>query len=196
MGIRILYDKKQGEACIYDSITQWAFGPVFTKEKIDGKIVTANKVADKFLTWLKVDPRSISGRCLEKLYDKWIKEIDPNMRKDRRRKKEKDELPISPALAQVALDHMQGRSYLYGCVPKPKKNKEISNKGGEMKGSLVEPKGRYLAHCWNCHSTAELCLIPHRNEDGYMIGWVFACVHCASHSYGADVVITPKKPTK
>ena len=43
MGVRVLYDAEARHAALYDSVTGWAFGPMFaTRER-----------AESFLTWAR-----------------------------------------------------------------------------------------------------------------------------------------------
>jgi len=64
MGVRVLRDK-DGDSCLYCSVTMWAFGPIFYE----------NEEPDDFLDWLKpTDARSLTDKELEnKVYD-WRRE--------------------------------------------------------------------------------------------------------------------------
>jgi hypothetical protein len=93
MACRILYDKKYDEACFYDSVSQWAFGPIFGGEIINGKEYDAVDVAELFLDWLGKDPRSITYRRLENAYSKFEEEVlykdDPDYTEGRKRRRKK-----------------------------------------------------------------------------------------------------------
>lgn len=60
MGVRVLYDEEKNMAAIYCSTTDWAFGPV-----VYGGALEADRLAEKFLKWLAVDPRGMSNAELE-----------------------------------------------------------------------------------------------------------------------------------
>jgi hypothetical protein len=81
MGVRILVGHEQGEhtlaedkAVLFDSVTGWAFGPLFTESE-DGEM-SAEEQADVFLKWLEVndhkDPRNMTRQELEQLHSKWL----------------------------------------------------------------------------------------------------------------------------
>ncbi len=59
MGVRILEDRKSGEAVFYCSTTDWAFGPVMK----DGE------TAEAFFKWLNTDPRLMTDSQLE---GRWV----------------------------------------------------------------------------------------------------------------------------
>lgn len=70
MGTRIIegteFGTEQTVAVLYDSVTGWAFGPVFVNAEW----------ADEFLIWLEseapgVDPRTMSPIDLERHYKAW-----------------------------------------------------------------------------------------------------------------------------
>jgi hypothetical protein len=77
MGVRILTGHEQGtnqvRACLFDSVTEWAFGPVFYDYE-DG--TSADDVAESFLIWLREadnrDPRQIPDLQLEELYGQFL----------------------------------------------------------------------------------------------------------------------------
>jgi hypothetical protein len=79
MGVRILIGREQGSsiehAVLFDSVTGWAFGPLF-REGDNGE--AAEDRAQAFLDWLDVeghgDARGIDGRELEELYGRWLKQ--------------------------------------------------------------------------------------------------------------------------
>lgn len=68
MGLRILYDEAESIACMYDSVTGWAFGPVFEN-------ATPVDSALAFINWLPQDARAYNAPELEQLHAKWTKEI-------------------------------------------------------------------------------------------------------------------------
>jgi hypothetical protein len=82
MSTRILIGHEQGDhgfntelACLFDSVTGWAFGPLFhTGENGEA----AEDRAQAFLDWLAEndadgrDPRIIPPGELEKLYGRWL----------------------------------------------------------------------------------------------------------------------------
>jgi len=55
MGVRILYDSEREHACLYDSVTEFAFGPLFEDED----------EAEQFLRWLEAH----DGRDARRLSD-------------------------------------------------------------------------------------------------------------------------------
>lgn len=76
MGVRILVGNEQGSrleiACLFDSVTGWAFGPVFQQGE-DG--YAPEDLAELFLAWLREndhgDPRQLAPGILEDLYNRW-----------------------------------------------------------------------------------------------------------------------------
>lgn len=60
MAVNVLV-AREGEAVMYDTVTSWAFGPVFESESD----------ARDFLRWCGRDPRTISEAALEKVYADW-----------------------------------------------------------------------------------------------------------------------------
>ena len=77
MSVRILVGREQGDsddsaACLFDSVTGWAFGPVFAEAE-DGTL--AEDMAEEFILYAQSkqgDPRSIPEHELEKLYMRWL----------------------------------------------------------------------------------------------------------------------------
>lgn len=71
MSVRILYDSQKHHACLYDSVTDWAFGPVFQ----DQNGYTAIEQATWFTEWLQTedgrDARIIPSDQLETIYARW-----------------------------------------------------------------------------------------------------------------------------
>lgn len=66
MGTRLIIDPGGGSdsVAMYDSVTGWAFGPVFSSEDD----------AEAFIAWLDNDARSYSEGRLAELYKQWIDE--------------------------------------------------------------------------------------------------------------------------
>ena len=61
MGVRVL-ELRAGGAVLSNSANAWAFGPIFASDDD----------ARKFLTWLRVDPRLLGERELERRYYEWV----------------------------------------------------------------------------------------------------------------------------
>lgn len=82
MGVRILVGHEQGDhgyesevACLFDSVTGWAFGPIFHRGEHGD---SPEDLAEGFLRWLEQmtggrDARTILALELEELYDRWAK---------------------------------------------------------------------------------------------------------------------------
>ncbi len=69
MGVRIIEGKRQ--ACLYDSVTGVAFGPVFTG-------LDAHDQAVHFNDWLEQDARTYTPAMLNGLHAQWADEnTDP-----------------------------------------------------------------------------------------------------------------------
>lgn len=73
MGVRILFDAEDNRACLYDSVTETAFGRVFYAEA-NGEL-DANEVAQAFISWYakhgkQRDPRADSD--IANVQDDWI----------------------------------------------------------------------------------------------------------------------------
>ena len=64
MGAKILHDEGDEIACIYDSVKDVAFGPVF-------RGLDAEDQAQHFLNWLALDARTYEPRRLARLYVEW-----------------------------------------------------------------------------------------------------------------------------
>lgn len=88
MSARILVGHEEGDsgyetalACLFDSVTGWAFGPVFRRGD-DGE--SPEDAAQAFLDWLEetegTDPRVVGPRELEELHGRWHKEHYPQAR--------------------------------------------------------------------------------------------------------------------
>jgi hypothetical protein len=83
MSTRILVGHEQGDhgyareiACLFDSVTGWAFGPVFHRGE-DGD--APEDRAQAFVDWLAEggfgDPRGIPSGELERLYGRWAETV-------------------------------------------------------------------------------------------------------------------------
>jgi hypothetical protein len=64
MGVRILHDQNQDKACLYDSTTGEAFGPVMDD-------TDPSEVHD-FLELLDDDPRTITQDELGRAWEVWV----------------------------------------------------------------------------------------------------------------------------
>ena len=62
MSVQILIGE-DGQSCLYCSVTDWAFGPVFHDDESP----------EEFLEWLKRDPRGLTDKELESKYVEWQK---------------------------------------------------------------------------------------------------------------------------
>lgn len=62
MGLRILHDEKNNQACFYCSTSDWAFGPVAYGEN-------AIEDLESFSKFIKLDARTLSDKELE---SKWF----------------------------------------------------------------------------------------------------------------------------
>ncbi|MCC6381788.1 MAG: hypothetical protein IT304_04725 [Dehalococcoidia bacterium] len=72
MGVRILHDTDRGLACLYDSTSGVAFGPVF-EEHEDGR--TAFEMAERFLA-ITGDARRCSPALLDAAWARAYQEVD------------------------------------------------------------------------------------------------------------------------
>ena len=52
-----------------------------------------------------------------------------------------------------------------------------------------EPPADFRVACWVCGSPANLEMYAHRNQDGQVVGWLFACAKCAPQVADKDMVI-------
>lgn len=68
MGVRILSDnsKDYDSACLYDSVTGWAFGPLF--EDYDK--------AQAFLDWLDCDARVLTDKALKAKHIEFLRHLE------------------------------------------------------------------------------------------------------------------------
>lgn len=81
MSTRILHDTGDRKACLYDSVTDTAFGPIFTGDGFDD----AEQEAEAFCRWLPKanaadhrtdDPRWYSAEALMAMYRSFRREVD------------------------------------------------------------------------------------------------------------------------
>jgi len=49
---------------------------------------------------------------------------------------------------------------------------------------IAYPEDRYGVACIGCAIEMHLQMIPHRNEDGLLVGWVFCCEKCRPEIIG------------
>lgn len=63
MGTRLIIDPDGGSdsVAMYDSVTGWAFGPVFA----------TSEDAEAFIEWLPLDARTYSDQELAELHKRW-----------------------------------------------------------------------------------------------------------------------------
>ena len=76
MGCRILYDERDDRACLYDSVTETAFGLCFNSyEGPHDVYANPNDVAQAFCDWVYDDPRSYTTlTCLE-LQNEFLRQL-------------------------------------------------------------------------------------------------------------------------
>ena len=71
MSVQILHDREQGKACMFDSVSEGAFGPVLEHE------VAA--FAEAYVEYVRAetgeDPRDVPGNQLARLYEQWRDEL-------------------------------------------------------------------------------------------------------------------------
>lgn len=85
MGVRIISAHMGSVAVMYDSVTDWAFGPVF----YDEGDYSAEERIQHFLEWLQVDARSLTDVDLEGKRNEWYaqeKELWKKYEEERERK--------------------------------------------------------------------------------------------------------------
>jgi hypothetical protein len=68
MGVRMVHDADDEKAVLYDSLTDWAFGPVFT----DDRHGDAGEAVECFLEWLAIDPRRVDRAELAERHGHWV----------------------------------------------------------------------------------------------------------------------------
>jgi len=64
MGVRVLHDQNQDKSCLYDSVTETAFGPVMYK--------TGREEAQEFLDVLGDDARTLKEDELGEAWESWV----------------------------------------------------------------------------------------------------------------------------
>ena len=64
MGVRVLHDQKKNKSCLYDSVSDTAFGPVMFD--------TDDQEAHDFVELLDEDPRSMTKNSLDEAWEVWI----------------------------------------------------------------------------------------------------------------------------
>lgn len=72
MGVHTLIDRKNNQAAMFCSTSDWAFGPVFS----DSDTHDAADRVDSFLRFLKIDPRILDETELEQKYGEWRAQED------------------------------------------------------------------------------------------------------------------------
>ncbi len=75
MTVQIIHDFDHDMACLYCTGTMWTIGPVFSPSKRLDK--DAEEMAEMFLDWISGDPQDVDSVQLEKLYMKFMLEVDP-----------------------------------------------------------------------------------------------------------------------
>lgn len=55
---------------------------------------------------------------------------------------------------------------------------------------MPEPERKKRVSCVLCKSTNDLAMFAHRDEAGYVVGWVFACPKCSDEVAGNCITIT------
>jgi len=57
-----------------------------------------------------------------------------------------------------------------------------------------KPERMFTASCYLCGTMTGLQMIPHR-KDHQIVGWIFACRHCAPKLYNSELIaLLPKQP--
>lgn len=91
VGCRILFDRDENRAVLYDSVTDWAFGPVFAAHECGDRHLDAREVAERFCAWIvernappehlviyyagRADPRIYRAGQLGQLYAQFLDEL-------------------------------------------------------------------------------------------------------------------------
>lgn len=92
MGCRILIGHEQGStrevACLFDSVTETAFGPLFREVEVSDVELAPEEVAEAFMEWLEShpheygvparavsDPRVYPGNDLAELQARFLREL-------------------------------------------------------------------------------------------------------------------------
>ncbi len=55
---------------------------------------------------------------------------------------------------------------------------------------VSKPNKDYTVACGHCGTTINLQLVPHRNDKGFIVGWIFSCEKCADNMLGKHVYVT------
>jgi hypothetical protein len=71
MGVGILHDREQGRACMFDTVSEGAFGPVLHNEQA----LFAECYVEFVRTKTGEDPRDVPGNKLVRLYEEWRDEL-------------------------------------------------------------------------------------------------------------------------
>lgn len=67
---------------------------------------------------------------------------------------------------------------------------EKQNECGDAEVTQIAyPEDRYGLACIGCGIEMYLQMIPHRNSDNILVGWVFSCERCRSDIIGRQVNI-------
>lgn len=72
MSIRVLHNRNDDDAILYDSVTEEAFGPVIHADYNSDIIKTASDVAYEFLEWLSKTHPNFKRAELVDLYSEFI----------------------------------------------------------------------------------------------------------------------------
>ena len=103
MGVRILYDPKQGEACLFCSTSGWAFGPTFSDGAREQENHDGRERAEAFLRWCDTtetwggyqraswrrgsthrDPRELTDPGMEAAFTDWLAQEAEQYRREAR----------------------------------------------------------------------------------------------------------------
>jgi len=85
MGVRTIRGADQ--SVMYCSVTDWAFGPVFS----DTKDHDAEDRIEAFLRWLPLDPRKYRDYELESKYSEWLAQEEAQWKAEEETEKVEDE---------------------------------------------------------------------------------------------------------
>ena len=66
--------------------------------------------------------------------------------------------------------------------------------GNEPPSEIAYPEDRYSVACIGCGIEAHLQLIPHRDSDNLIVGWVFCCEGCRPQVIGRRMWWGEQKP--
>ncbi len=64
MGTHVLHDQKENKSCLYDSVSDTAFGPIMPE--------TGRQEAHDFLELLDEDPRTMTEDSLGEAFEVWF----------------------------------------------------------------------------------------------------------------------------